>query len=150
MVSDPPVPQPQYCRGRRPERLEPQSVSESSRPSSSRVSEHLAHPTSSPPKICPPRPHNRNLASVGLAATSDSRLPGLPASRILFKTIKSKSSLKGPDDGCAPLRPDLAALHPLHPATEPALIEQLPPLLLLAHPSLGIKSRSRRSWSGGE
>ena len=148
MVSDPPVPQPQYCRGRRPERLEPQSASESSRPSSSRVSEHLAHPASSPPKICPTRPHNRNLASVGLAATSDSRLPGLPASRILFKIIKS--SLKSPDDGCAPLRLDLAALHPLHPATEPTLIEQLPPLLLLAHPSLGIKSRSRRSWSGGE
>ena len=149
MVSDPPVPQPQYCRGRRPERLEPQSVSESSRPSFSRASEHLAHSTGSPPKICPTRPHNRNRASVGLAATSDSRLPGLPVSRILSKTTKRKSSLKGPDDGCPPLRPDLAALHPLHPATEPALIEQLPPLLL-AHPSLGIKSRSRRSWSGGE
>ena len=56
MVSDPPVPQPQYCRGRRPERLEPQSGSESWRPSSSRVSEHLAHATSSPPKICPTHP----------------------------------------------------------------------------------------------
>ena len=56
MVSDPPVPQPQYCRGRWPERLEPQSASESSRPSSSRVSEHLAHNTGSPPKICPPNP----------------------------------------------------------------------------------------------
>ena len=149
MVSDPPVPQPQYCRGRRPERLEPQRILEAELLQSFRAS-RPRHELAAQNLPNPPRPHNRNLASVGLAATSSSRLPGLPASRILFKTIKSKSSLKGPDDGCPPLRPDLPALHPLHLATEPALLEQLPPLLLLAHPSLGIKSRSRRSWSGGE